>query len=223
MTNEPAAPVKKTRAERVRRASQERRAQQKEELRQAILHAAGELFLKHGYEDFSLRQVAEFLGYSPTTIYLYFENKDALLFELMEDVYRIFRDVEIRAFNSTEDPFQRLISIGRTYVEFGLTHPTAYKLMFFYRVDYLMNCLEGETQPIIAFFASPQYAVQLAMEAGVIRPGDPQVVFGAVWSLVHGLVMLASTMPNFDQTYTDKVIEASFKIMMDGLATPPNA
>src|SRR5579872_3791980 len=101
-----------TRADRVRRASQLRRAQQKEELRQAILRAAGELFLQHGYEAFSLRQVAEYLGYSATTIYLYFDNKDDLLFAVADDAYRLFCETELQAFMSTEDPIQRLLAIG---------------------------------------------------------------------------------------------------------------
>ena len=221
MTDESLAPTKGTRAERVRRASQERRTLQKEELRRAILHVAGELFLKHGYEDFSLRQVAEFLGYSPTTIYLYFENKDALLFELMDDAYRTFRDAETRAFSSTEDPIQRLVAIGRAYVDFGLTHPTAYKLMFVQRVDYLMGCFDGETESRLASVEASQYAVQLAMEAGVIRQGDPAVIFAVLWSTMHGLVMLALTMPKFDAITTQRVRDASLKILLDGLTTLP--
>lgn len=68
-----------TRVERTRQASRHRREQEKEELQQLILKAAGELFLEQGYDRFSLRQVAERIGYSATTIYLYFEDKDDLL------------------------------------------------------------------------------------------------------------------------------------------------
>ena len=57
-----------TRNQRLQQGSQKRREQQKEELYQTILKAAGEIFLKRGYEDFSLRQVAESIGYSPGTI-----------------------------------------------------------------------------------------------------------------------------------------------------------
>ncbi len=54
-------------------------------MRQAILTASTELFLEHGYHNFSLRQVAEKIGYSPGTIYLYFQDKDAILFTIMEE------------------------------------------------------------------------------------------------------------------------------------------
>jgi AcrR family transcriptional regulator len=47
--------------------------------------AAGALFLEQGYERFSLRKVAERIGYSPTTIYLYFRDKDDLLFTVVDE------------------------------------------------------------------------------------------------------------------------------------------
>ena len=63
------------------------------------MKAAGELFLKHGYEGFSLRQVAEQIGYSPGTIYLYFDNKDDLLRALADEGL---------------SPFSRMFEVGRT-------------------------------------------------------------------------------------------------------------
>ena len=74
-----------TQTQRLRQAIRHRRDQEKQELRQAILTAAGELFLEQGYERFSLRKVAERIGYSPTTIYLYFRDKDDLLFTVVDE------------------------------------------------------------------------------------------------------------------------------------------
>lgn len=221
MNDDVAPPMKGTRAQRVRRASQERRAQQKEDLRQAILHAAGELLLKHGYEDFSLRQVAEFLGYSPTTIYLYFENKDALLFEVTDEAYRVFCETQDRALRSTDDLLERLIASGRAYVEFGLTHPTAYKLMFVQRVDYLLGCIDGESKPRIATFQTTQAAVEEAMAAGLLRQGDPTVLFAVLMSTMHGIVMMALTMPTFDAKTTQAVLEMAIKVVMEGILARP--
>src|SRR5947208_303540 len=72
-----------TQAQRLRQAIRHRQAQEKQELRQAILTAAGTLFLEQGYEHFSLRKVAERIGYSPTTIYLYFRDKDDVLWAMV--------------------------------------------------------------------------------------------------------------------------------------------
>ena len=63
----------------------EKRAKYKEEFRREILDAARELFLSEGYEKFSMRRLAEKIGYSTPTIYLYFKDKDDLLFAICEE------------------------------------------------------------------------------------------------------------------------------------------
>src|SRR5919201_3552732 len=107
--------------ERLRRASRRRRAQEKLELRQAILAAAGELILEKGYEAFSLRQVAERIGYSATTIYLYYDDKDALVGAVVAEGFARF----LRALEAvrTEDPLGRIADLGRAYVRFARANP----------------------------------------------------------------------------------------------------
>src|SRR5579863_9246935 len=58
---------------------QERRAREKKELRQEILDAARDLFVREGFENVSMRKIAEKIEYSATTIYLYFQDKAELL------------------------------------------------------------------------------------------------------------------------------------------------
>ncbi|MCC6839251.1 MAG: helix-turn-helix transcriptional regulator, partial [Flavobacteriales bacterium] len=50
-----------------------RKAQEKEDLKRAILNAARELFLERGYDRTSMRMIAQRIAYSPTTIYIYFK------------------------------------------------------------------------------------------------------------------------------------------------------
>src|SRR5258707_15357238 len=125
------------RAERLRTAMRQRQEQEKQELRQTILRAAAGLFLEQGYERFSLRQVAERVGYSPTTIYLYFRNKDDLLFTVVDEGFVRFGQQLAAAAESQEDPWERIIALGRAYVTFALQNPVYYQLMFMQRTDFL--------------------------------------------------------------------------------------
>src|SRR5215831_8637617 len=127
--------ISSTQGERLRQAIRHRQAQEKQELRQAILKAAGELFLEQGYERFSLRKVAERIGYSPTTIYLYFRDKDDLLFTVVDEGFARFGQQLAAAAESQEDPWERLIALGRAYVAFGLEYPVYYQLMFMQRAE----------------------------------------------------------------------------------------
>ncbi len=100
-----------TQAQRLHQAIRHRQAQEKQALRQAILTAAGELFLEQGYERFSLRKVAERIGYSPTTIYLYFRDKDDLLFTVVDEGFVRFGQQLATAAASQENPWERLIAL----------------------------------------------------------------------------------------------------------------
>ena len=60
----------------------ERREREKDNLRQAILDAAGELFVNEGFENVSIRKIAHKIEYSATTIYIYFKDKKDI-FDLM--------------------------------------------------------------------------------------------------------------------------------------------
>ena len=206
-----------TQAQRLRQAIRHRQAQEKQELRQAILTAAGELFLEQGYERFSLRKVAERIGYSPTTIYLYFRDKDDLLFTVVDEGFVRFGQQLATAAESQEDPWERLIALGRAYVAFGLQHPVYYPLMFMQRTDFLTHRPVGESQPRIASFRVLQQTVQQAIDAGFLRPGDVESYSDVLWAVVHDMISLAITMPMFDASRIQRMMETAWQMECQGL------
>ena len=208
---------KTTRAERLRDASRQRRDQEKQDVRQAILDAAAALFREHGYERFSLRQVAERIGYSPTTIYLYFTDKDALLFTVADVGFTRFGEQLVAAAGSTADPAERLAAMGRAYIDFGLQNPAYYQLMFMQRGDFLMAQRAGECKPRIDSFSVLQQAVRDAINAGAMRSGDAAPYADALWALVHGIVAMAITMPFFPAERAHAAATAGFALMLDAM------
>ena len=60
-----------------------RREQYRAELRTQILDAAREIFARDGYENFSMRKLAQHIEYSPGSIYLHFRNKEELFESLV--------------------------------------------------------------------------------------------------------------------------------------------
>jgi AcrR family transcriptional regulator len=56
----------------------------KEKTRNAILAAAYRLFMKHGYHRTTLRQIAKVAGVSLSNIYVYFNSKYQIVFELYD-------------------------------------------------------------------------------------------------------------------------------------------
>ena len=202
-----------TRDERIQTRSAKRRAKQKEELRRAILTAAQDLFLEHGYEGFSLRQVAEEVGYSPTTIYLYFSDKDELLLHVSLEGFQTFGEMLRAGYESSDDPREKLEALGEQYFKFGLENPAHYRLMFMQRTDMRMEELpEGYTPPKESFGYLVR-TVQECVDAGYLR-GDATEHANFIWSGIHGIVALALVS---DPQYTRKDAEVSFALYKEQL------
>lgn len=210
-----------TRNERLKTQSAARRERQKLELRTRILEAASELFLEHGYSGFSLRQVAEQVGYSPTTVYLYFENKDDLLFEVSLEGFTRFRQVLEAAYASTNDPVKRIMALGRAYIAFGLAHPAHYRLMFIERGDFLFKENPLDEKPAIDSFEVLVRAVHEAHAAGCLRPGEPMAFVYSLWAGVHGLVALRLCVPMADAPGVAARTDHLLEMLLSGLTAQP--
>ncbi|WP_027891763.1 TetR/AcrR family transcriptional regulator [Calidithermus chliarophilus] len=208
-----------TRQARIRQRSAERREQQKQELRRTILEAATRLFEEQGYEGFSLRQVAEAIGYSPTAIYLYFADKDDLLFAVCQQGFAEFTEALQQAYRSTPDPLERVEALGRAYLEFGLSRPLHYQMMFMQRSEWALRASApaGEVEGSTSYHILLQ-AVTEAMKAGKIRMGDPLETTNLVWSGMHGIVSLALSMkgvvPRWDNPADVRRLAGQFMEML---------
>src|SRR5208337_692403 len=108
----------------------ERKLRQKKFLRQEILDAASELFVKEGFENVSMRRIAEKIEYSPTTIYLYFKDKAELLDQICQETFARLVQHLNRILEQPGDPLERLKRGLVAYIEFGLENPQHYRVVF---------------------------------------------------------------------------------------------
>lgn len=92
-----------------------RRKQQQEDLRAKILDAARELFVIEGVEAVSMRKVADKIGYSATTLYNYFDDKEALLYALCDADFGTLQEL-FKKIGKIADPIERLRKLGQTYI-----------------------------------------------------------------------------------------------------------
>lgn len=93
------------------------RAQERENKRDAVLHAAASLFNERGYHGTSLELVAEKLEITRPTVYYYFKNKDEILFECvriaLEMIEQAAKAVTARGGSAAE----QLIAVMHKYAE----------------------------------------------------------------------------------------------------------
>jgi Transcriptional regulator len=70
----------------------ERQERDREAVHRSILDAARELFVTEGFQNVSIRKIAERIEYSPAAIYGYFPSKDDIFFALAEEGLRLLGD-----------------------------------------------------------------------------------------------------------------------------------
>ena len=168
-----------------------RRKQQQEDLRAKILDAARELFVTEGVEAVSMRKVADKIGYSATTLYNYFEDKEALLYALCDADFGTLQEL-FKKIGKIVDPIERLRKLGQTYIKFALDYPSHYRFMFMTpRVHHDHDdCREIEPgnadQDSYSFVRA---TVAEALAAGAFRDEyrDADLLSQVVWSAVHGV------------------------------------
>jgi AcrR family transcriptional regulator len=158
-------------------------------LRDACVDAAREVIAQEGIEHLSLRDVARRLGVSHQAPYRHFPTREHLLAEVMRRCYAQFAE-HLQDRPSASDPHADLHALGERYLDFALSHPLEYRLMF--------NTPWPKTaeQPELVDHANQAFDTLrrvMARVHGVKSPTqavDLDALF--VWSTMHGLAGILS-------------------------------
>jgi len=199
--------------------TKQRREREKEALRQDILDAARELFVNEGYENVSMRRIAEKIEYSPTTIYLYFEDKASLLYAICEETFaKLAKRMEAIARNSDE-PVEALRQVCRAYVDFGLKYPNHYKLTFINHPQHPRDDkrhLREESMGMKAY-GHLRSGVEACIKAKKFRETDVEAVTQMTWAGGHGVTSLLISMPDFPWVKKNELIDLMIDTLLEGL------
>jgi AcrR family transcriptional regulator len=167
----------------------ERKERQKTEMREAILSAALKLFSDEGYENVTMRKIADKIEYSVGTIYLYFKDRDEIFFELHNRGFAEFYQKQLSV-QHIKDPIERLFAHGMAYIEFAMENQEYYDVMFISRTSaktlhQFEHWMEGERT-----YGLLKLNIKQAMEAGHFSGADLEVAAFSLWSFVHGISSL---------------------------------
>lgn len=200
---------------------QERRAREKKELRQEILDAARDLFVREGFENVSMRKIAEKIEYSPTTIYLYFQDKSELLDCICEETFSRLVRKQNMLDQGVSDPVERLRRGLRAYIEFGLKHPNHYKVAFMMPepFDDLENCPRSHAMGQKAFDHLRRTLAQ-CVEERHFEVADLEAAAQATWAAIHGLTSLLIAHPRFPWVDRNHLVDTLVEQTMAGIRTP---
>lgn len=198
----------------------EKKAKRKEDVRTLILNAAKKLFIEEGYQATSIRKIASEIGYSPTTIYLYYKDKSDIAYALHREGFALL-GVLFSSLITVESPFERLKAIGRTYLRFSFENPDFYELMFMMKepMDFLDSESEDECweegKRVFDFLV---LTIEECQKEGYFPGNDAGHTALQAWVIVHGLCSLHITThlqkvgeECLSESSSEFLVEAAFK------------
>lgn len=163
----------------------DRKEREKQEMRKLIINAAMEMFVKDGFDKTSIRNIADKIEYSPATIYLYYKDKDELLYEVQGQAFLELYTAFAKDVTAT-DPLERLKQLLRSYITFGFEHPDLYDLMFILRSP--MNAVENDWPNCDQAYNYLTDTLDKCIDQ--LRYDNAKVAALSIWALGHGLISL---------------------------------
>lgn len=190
-----------------------RRDKYKAELRADILAAARDIFVRDGYEAFTIRKLAQQVGFSAGNIYLYFKDKNEIFDSLVDQSFAdLLAALPQPDDTKREDPVKLLRRSLRIYVKFGLDHPNHYRFSFL-----LQPAAQPRPHKQRAAYESLLRKVRLCIDAKQFKTSDADMAAQALWAAAHGITSLFIDRPRFPWVERNRLIDQVLDSAVDGL------
>ena len=180
----------------------QRRGEEKERRRAEILDAAEALYAKQGWEGLTVDQVARSARLSRALVYVYFRDKEDLLFAIGERAMHLLRDRFIGAAAGHLLGMDKVEAIGRAYMGYAYEFPHYFDFCTRFQAHSVAidpgshegACRAAGDETIAAVVQ----AIEAGMRDGSIRPdiGEPVMFALTLWAFTHGLIQLAMAKGN---------------------------
>jgi AcrR family transcriptional regulator len=170
----------------------ERRIRERQDSRLAILIAAKELFLVKGFEATTLRNIAEKIDFSPSSIYQYFKDKNEIFHTIHSEAFTELLN-KLKASEVHENPMDQLIALGDIYIRFAQENSELYDLMFIMEapITFLKDLDDSNWTEGKMAFDYLKSVISNCIQKGFIHETDLDSLSYLIWSTVHGMVTLS--------------------------------
>jgi AcrR family transcriptional regulator len=202
----------------------QRREREKAAFREEVLAAARAIVLEEGFEALTMRKIAEAVEYAAGTIYLYFESRDAIAFELCQRGFEELRAALAPA-ALIADPEKRLREMGRLYVLFGIERSETYRLIFMEDAKYASAIFakradDADSPGMQALHLLVATIDELRGTGRLVSDASSKELAETIWAGVHGIVSLAITFVQMPETPPERLSQIMTDGILNSLITP---
>ncbi|WLQ12586.1 TetR/AcrR family transcriptional regulator [Hahella aquimaris] len=174
-----------------------------EQLKRNILDVALRLIVQEGFAALTMRRLGKALGMTAPNLYNYYQSKDEIYVTLMIQGFSKLRAYLMKRADAEQDAIARGRAIMRGYIEFGLSQPEHYELMFSSHAPKFREYKGTDIEPL----SNQEYALSMEVanfaetclqsvldRVGLNASSDQRrTMLIELWSLLHGMVSLHLT------------------------------
>ena len=175
----------------------ERRGEEKERRRAEILDAAEALYAKQGWDALTVDQVARSARLSRALVYVYFRDKEELLFAIGERAMQMLRDRFVAAAADHALGLDKVTAIGQAYMTYAHEFPHYFDFCSRFHAHSVAidpGSHEGACQAMgDEAIGTVVKAIEAGIRDGSIRQdvGNPALLATSLWAFSHGVIQLA--------------------------------
>jgi len=207
----------------------ERKEKEKEIRRNDIIDAAEKVFFSKGFDVATMDDVAKEAEFSKRTIYVYFNSKHQIYFEIMIRGYKILIDMMENGIQYNDNPLDKIKGMGKTLYEFSQKYNYYFRSIIDYEngeLDFANGISDKSREECYELgekiFNNLEVALSSGIEQGAIRR-DLDVVSTAIilWSSVIGIFNTLYRKRNYIMNYhkrdSDKLILNGFDLLIKSI------
>lgn len=212
-----------------------RRERGRQEMRTAILAAAGQIVEADGIDGLTIRAVAQAVGYSAGAMYEYFDSKEAILTALYfggADGLGAHCERAVTSLPPESTAIDAIVALGHAYRAYALKNPDLYRLVFGgFKIPPQAPPPECAEEEGAGGFGTLAEVASRGIADGLLIDWPPAVIACTTWAAVHGFVSLELTghltggdgpgvppaSPEAGQRVRDDLFEAQLRMSLFGL------
>lgn len=182
-------------------------------LRREVLEATAALLARdRAGPSVTLRAIAREAGVAAPSIYAHFPHRDAILEEVVREAFSELGGAVSAAAATDEPPPDRLVAVCQAYLAFAHAHAGRYRVMFGRSGD----ALTADPRPYgegIEAFAVLEAVLGECVAGGHSTSTDPRADSVAVWTYLHGLVLLPAATPGFPWPALARLVDPAVRAL----------
>lgn len=182
-----------------------------------IIQTAAKLFSNKSYHDVTMDQIAQEVGVAKGTIYLYFDSKEKLYLEILEDTYEEIESILEKEIAKSDPAPQKLKKILGLIFQFYIQNMDVLRILSRDETHLIREHYEFTEHWRLRRIKLYQKILEKGINEGSFRPANTELTALIIFGLVRSVMFFYHT-----EKSAGEIAEEVFSMISEGILIPRN-